>query len=68
MLNSGDVHPQLSHNGHPMDGVLVGVLVHSQNWELEHEKPIYLLQSTGFAPAMVWSCIKCLVWPLKFIS
>jgi hypothetical protein len=23
-INSVEVHPQLSHNGHPMDGVLVG--------------------------------------------
>jgi hypothetical protein len=24
-INSVNVHPQLSHNGHPVDGVLVGV-------------------------------------------
>jgi len=28
-INSGEVHPQLSHNGHPVDGVLVELLVHS---------------------------------------
>ncbi len=27
-INSVEVHPQLSNNGHPVDGVLVGVLVH----------------------------------------
>jgi hypothetical protein len=27
-INSVEVHPQLSNNGHPVDGALVGVLVH----------------------------------------
>jgi hypothetical protein len=27
-INSAEVHPQLSNNGHPVDGALVGVLVH----------------------------------------
>jgi hypothetical protein len=27
-INSLEVHPQLSNNRHPMDGALVGALVH----------------------------------------
>jgi len=58
MLTQGDVHPQLSHNGQSNGWCIGGggVLVHSQNWELEHEMKTHLLiiaHSTGFAPAMV---------------
>jgi hypothetical protein len=41
-INSVEIHPQLNNNGHPMDGALVGGLVHcgqyyrtDQRWDAE---------------------------------
>jgi hypothetical protein len=43
-INSVEVHPQLSDNGHPVDGVLVGALVHCGPWlarELESNRKLF---------------------------
>jgi hypothetical protein len=43
-INSVKVHPQLSHNRHPVDGELVGMLVHSLS------PPILTSQNQSWMP------------------
>ncbi len=67
-INSVEVHPQLSNNRHPVDGALVGVLVHRGHMYVDLNTAQQLVESPKVIGEEEHSWSKTWVWISIFFS